>query len=78
MQYDKLLFDRYFEDWSALPAERVCSLLRVKSKIILPDLKPQDLSKKLNIKFGIDPTGAEIHIGHLCPAVVMNIFVKIR
>ncbi|MBQ7973963.1 MAG: tyrosine--tRNA ligase, partial [Clostridia bacterium] len=34
------------------------------------------LNKKLNVKFGIDPTGADIHIGHLCPIFVLNIFLK--
>ena len=78
MKYDKLLFDRYFEDWTRLPVDKFVSLLRVKAKTILPslDAKDVDLSKKQNIKLGIDPTASDIHIGHVCPIIVLNMFLK--
>ena len=76
-RYDELLFKRFNEDWSKLTTEQMLSLLRVKTQITLPaEIKPEVLKDKLNIKFGIDPTGADIHIGHLCPIFVLNIFLK--
>ncbi len=77
LRYDELLFNRFNEDWSNLPVDRMLSLLNVKKQTTLPaTLDPSLLNKKLNVKFGIDPTGADIHIGHLCPIFVLNIFLK--
>lgn len=76
-RYDELLFERFNEDWSNLPASKMLSLLSVKTQTTLPaTVDPELLKKKLNVKFGIDPTGADIHIGHLCPIFVLNIFLK--
>lgn len=76
-RYDKLLFERFNEDWSKLTPTQLLSLLRVKTQITLPaTIEPAMLKDKLNIKLGIDPTGADIHIGHLCPIFVLNIFLK--
>ena len=77
LRYDELLFNRFNEDWSNLPVDRMLSLLNVKKQTTLPaTIDPSLLNKKLNVKFGIDPTGADIHIGHLCPIFVLNIFLK--
>lgn len=76
-RYDELLFKRFNEDWSKLTPTQLLSLLRVKTQITLPaTIEPAMLKNKLNIKLGIDPTGADIHIGHLCPIFVLNIFLK--
>ncbi len=76
-RYDELLFERFNEDWSKLSSAKMLSLLRVKTQITLPAIiEPEALKGKLNIKLGIDPTGADIHIGHLCPIFVLNIFLK--
>ena len=79
-RYDELLFQRFNEDWHTLPAAKMLSLLKVKTQTTLPgEITPatlSKLSKKLNIKLGIDPTGSEIHIGHLCPIFCLNIFLK--
>lgn len=77
LRYDELLFNRFNEDWSNLPVEKMLSLLNVKKQTTLPaTIDANLLKKKLNVKFGIDPTGADIHIGHLCPIFVLNIFLK--
>jgi tyrosyl-tRNA synthetase len=77
MKYDELLYKRFFENWAKLPNAKLLSLLRVKIQTVLPEISAKDLAKKpLNIKLGIDPTGAEIHIGHLCPIFIMNAFQK--
>ena len=76
-RYDELLFNRFNEDWSKLTPAQMLSLLRVKTQVTLPTtIEPAALKDKLNIKLGIDPTGADIHIGHLCPIFVLNIFLK--
>ncbi len=76
-RYDELLFERFNEDWSKLSPTKMLSLLRVKTQTTLPaTIEPTALNGKLNVKLGIDPTGADIHIGHLCPIFVLNIFLK--
>ena len=76
-RYDELLFNRFNEDWSKLTPAQMLSLLSVKTQITLPAaIEPAMLKDKLNIKLGIDPTGADIHIGHLCPIFMLNIFLK--
>ncbi len=77
LRYDELLFNRFNEDWSKLPVDKMLSLLNVKKQTTLPaTIDATMLGKKLNVKFGIDPTGVDIHIGHLCPIFVLNIFLK--
>ena len=76
-RYDKLLFKRFNEDWSKLTPAKMLSLLQVKIQTTLPaKIEPAMLKDKLNVKLGIDPTGADIHIGHLCPIFILNIFLK--
>ena len=73
--FAKLFFERYTSDFSQLPVEKLKSLLRVKAQTILPSLDDV-FSKPERVKLGIDPTAADIHIGHLCPLMVLNIFAK--
>lgn len=76
-RYDELLFKRFNEDWHKLPTAKMLSLLQVKTHTTLPaQIDPACFKGKLNIKLGIDPTGSEIHIGHLCPIFLLNIFLK--
>lgn len=35
--------------------------------IIFPNTEKIDFSKKLKVKFGIDPTSDKLHLGHLIP-----------
>jgi len=75
-RFDEVLFNRFFESWKGMPVDKVKSLVRVKAKVILPSLDDVDFSKVQRIKLGIDGTGSEIHIGHMCPVFLLNIFVK--
>ncbi|MBO4726239.1 MAG: tyrosine--tRNA ligase, partial [Clostridia bacterium] len=76
-RYDELLFKRFNEDWGKLTPAKMLSLLQVKIQTTLPaKIEPAMLKDKLNVKLGIDPTGADIHIGHLCPIFILNIFLK--
>lgn len=77
MRYDELLFNRFNEDWHNQPVKKLLSLLKVKTQTTLPsEISEANLTGKLNVKLGIDPTGAEIHIGHLCPIFCLNILLK--
>lgn len=79
MNFDKMLFERYFEDWSNLPSDKLLELLKIKSKEILSlDGLKEKLNKNkiLNIKLGIDPTASEIHLGHVVPIMILNLFIK--
>lgn len=44
--------------------------------IIFPSTEKIDFSKKLNIKFGIDPTSDKLHLGHLVPLLVAKKLMK--
>lgn len=39
---------------------------------IFPDTEKINFSKKLNIKFGIDPTSDKLHLGHLVPLLLLK------
>ncbi|MCL2570323.1 MAG: tyrosine--tRNA ligase [Firmicutes bacterium] len=75
-RFDEILFERYFADWTGMPHEKFKSMLRVKAQKILPDLNEIDFSQTQRVKLGIDASGQDIHIGHLCPIIVLNMFVK--
>jgi len=75
-RFDEILFNRYFENWEKFSPEQLKSLIRVKSKNILPKLEDVDFAKKQRVKLGIDPTAVDVHIGHLCPIFILNIFAK--
>ena len=75
-QYDKMLFERFNLDLSKLKPEQIKSLISVKAKKIIPSIDDVDFSKKQAVKLGIDATGAELHLGHLCPLVIMDIFSR--
>ena len=52
LRYDELLFNRFNENWSNLPVDRMLSLLNVKKQTTLPaTIDPSLLNKKLNVKF---------------------------
>ena len=49
-RYDELLFNRFNEDWSAVPVSKMLSLLAVKKQTSLPaKLDEASLNKKLNV-----------------------------
>ncbi|MCL2847015.1 MAG: tyrosine--tRNA ligase [Firmicutes bacterium] len=76
-RFDQMLFNRFTDDWSKLSHDQIKSMLRVKSEKILPSINDIDLSKPQRVKLGIDATGTDIHIGHMCPIFVLNMFVKL-
>ena len=77
MNFAQTLFDRFMADWSGFTHDLVKSLIRVKAQTILPLINDIDLNKAQRVKLGIDPTGSDIHIGHLAPLFILDIFARI-
>lgn len=78
-RYDELYFKRKSEDWGDLSAEDFLGYLKPKVETALTwdDLEARLKSdKKLNIKLGIDPTGSELHLGHLVPVLLLGQFLR--
>lgn len=73
------LSQRRHEDLSRIPAELQYEKIASRSLEILPmeGLKNKLASSKqtgvpLEIKYGIDPTGSEIHLGHAVPIILLS------
>ena len=70
---------RYNDDWKTLEPEHFLDFLRAK---IDQSITPEELEKlvkskrRLTIKFGIDPTGPDVHMGHLLPIFLLRQFQK--
>ncbi len=80
---ERTLVDRKRADLSGLSAEDQFELISSRSRIVTT---PEELRSKLQIskavntplvvKFGIDPTGAEVHLGHAVPLMVADRFQR--
>ncbi|RKE17942.1 tyrosine--tRNA ligase [Streptomyces sp. TLI_171] len=71
-----LLAGRRAADLSELPPRRQAALLGARAAQILPgvDRLAELLAegRPLTVKFGIDPTGAEVHLGHAVPMILAS------
>jgi len=75
----EVFFSRFFEDWTHLNDEHLFEYLgpKIEQAITLEELKKLLAgNEKLKIKFGIDPTGPEVHLGHLLPVMLLRQFQK--
>lgn len=78
-RYDELYFKRKTEDWGNLSSEDFLGYLKPKVETALTwdDLQNRlNSGKKLNVKLGIDPTGSELHLGHLVPVLLLGQFLR--
>lgn len=78
-RFDEKYLERSKESWDGISPEELLSFLLPKAEQILSvdSLRETLLSgKKLNIKLGIDPTGKDIHLGHLVPIMVLRQFLR--
>lgn len=74
-----IFFERFFEDWKLISPNNLFLFIKTKIEqaITLDELKELlNLNRKLNIKFGIDPTGADVHLGHILPIMILRQFQK--
>lgn len=78
-QWFSRLWERHSTSLEDISLEDFISLVRLKAKeIITEDELKEKLSgdKKLRIKYGIDPTGAEVHLGHAVPIMMLRLFQR--
>lgn len=65
--------------WDGMRADELLGFLRPKCKEILTVERLQQKlieTKRLRVKFGIDPTGSDVHLGHIVPLMLLRLFAK--
>ncbi len=78
-RFDERYIERSKESWDKISPEDFLGYLMPKAEQVLSkdSLREVLLSgRKLNIKLGIDPTGKDIHLGHLVPIIVLRQFLR--
>ena len=76
MNIAKKLIDRKNNDFKKFTPKQLKSMLAVKTQVVIPSLDDIDFKKVQRVKWGIDPTGVDVHLGHLAPVMMLNLFVK--
>lgn len=79
MRFDKLFLDKALGDWQDMPNTEWLEIVQNKLESSLGLDRFIELcrsDKKMVIKFGIDPTASNIHIGHVVPMMLVNAFLK--
>jgi len=78
-RFDELFFVRSQESWNDLPSEEFLGFLKMKVTQAITwgevELKLKE-GRSLRIKLGIDPTGSELHLGHLVPIMLLKQFLR--
>jgi len=77
------LFKRITEDWGNMPADQLVGFIKPKCQEMLTIERLKELlessrakSTKLRVKLGTDATGANLHIGHIVPLLLLKQFQK--
>lgn len=73
------LFKRIGEEWLEMETGYFLGFLKPKITQALGIDKLEAIlssGKKLRIKYGVDPTGNELHVGHIVPMMLLEIFQK--
>lgn len=73
------LASRHSESLKGISNDDFLALVRPKCKHIVTQSELATLvasKKKLRIKFGIDPTSADVHLGHAVPIMLLNLFQR--
>ncbi len=79
MRFDKLFLEKALENWQDMPNTEWLEIVQNKLESSLGLERFIELcksGKKMVIKFGIDPTASNIHIGHVVPMMLVNAFLK--
>ena len=79
MRFDKLFLERALEDWQDMPKAEWLEIVQNKLENSFGMDRFIELvnsDKRMTVKFGIDPTAANIHIGHVVPMMLVNAFLK--
>lgn len=78
-RFDLIFFDVAESDWTEMSKSEWMEIIKNKvGEDIAMDTLPKliDENRPLTIKFGIDPTASNIHIGHVVPMMLVKAFVK--
>jgi tyrosyl-tRNA synthetase len=78
-RFDQQFLARASESWVGMEVDELIGFLLPKcQEVITIDRLRQKLSEHptLKVKFGIDPTASEIHIGHVVPIMLLRQFAK--
>lgn len=78
-RFDQKFFDRINESWEGISTEDFLSYLTPKAQQIITVQSLTALleeKRKLKVKFGIDPTGFDVHLGHLVPVMILHQFLR--
>ncbi|MEI8339619.1 MAG: tyrosine--tRNA ligase [bacterium] len=79
MKLKQILFDRISENWLDVSPERFMGFIRPKISQSLGIERLLEMLKNgrvLNVKFGTDPTSSQLHIGHVVPMILVEMFQK--
>lgn len=75
----RVLFERFNNEWKGISAHELLDFISVKTEQALTFEELSDRlseQKKVLVKFGIDPTGPDVHLGHLVPIMLLRQFQK--
>lgn len=78
-RFDEIFSGRMKESWIGIVSDELLKFIRPKCQELLTIERLKELLDNkgtLRIKFGIDPTATEIHIGHAVPIMLLRQFVK--
>ncbi len=79
-RFDMLFHSRNQEDWTGMSSEEFIGFLKMKCQEMLTVTRLKELldtKEKLNIKFGIDPTASDVHLGHIVSIMLLRQFAKV-
>ncbi len=75
----RALFERFSSDWKGITVHELLDFISVKIEqaLTFEELSGRLASKKkVSVKLGIDPTGPDVHMGHLVPIMLLRQFQK--
>lgn len=78
-RFDQQFYVRIQELWNGIEIDEFIGFLLPKcQEFITPEKLRQKITSQpiLKVKFGIDPTASEIHIGHVVPIMLLRQFAK--
>ncbi|MDB5265598.1 MAG: Tyrosine--tRNA ligase [Parcubacteria group bacterium] len=78
IRFDQKFLARAIENWEGMIADEIVGFLQPKCQQIITEERLRHLldQRKLRVKFGIDPTATDVHLGHVVPILVLNIFAR--
>jgi len=75
----KAIFERFNASWKEITPHELLDFISVKIEQAITFDELADLlnsKKRVSVKLGIDPTGPDVHLGHLVPIMLLRQFQK--